>query len=207
MKLSFCTINDMIMNEDIKFRFNTLKQPIFNFYSTSCYGVPLKNLCPRKEIVDKYLLNNSFEDGDESTYKFDMEYANQLYNDENSFIDLMVLMFAVNGGNVANNSEEEILKGGDVIVLTNYSNIFMQVILDSLMKYIQQRYGIQSYIINDINDYDSLEYSEFSNTGMCNFISDVSRFLYLTSKDADDLYKKYSNDYYADYEYLFKRQI
>ena len=158
-------------------------------------------------MVFEYLLNNSFEDGDESTYKFDMEYANQLYNDENSFIDLMVLMFAVNGGNIANNSEEEILKGGDVIVLTNYSNIFMQVILDSLMKYIQQRYGIQSYIINDINDYDSLEYSEFSNTGMCNFISDVSRFLYLTSKDADDLYKKYSNDYYADYEYLFKRQI
>ena len=54
MKLSFCTINDAFMNEDIKFRFNTLKQPIFNFYSTSCYGIPLKNLGPSKEIVDKY---------------------------------------------------------------------------------------------------------------------------------------------------------
>ena len=205
MKLSFCTINDVFMNEDIKFRFNTLKQPIFNFYSTSCYGIPLKNLGPSKEIVDKYLLNNSFENGDEMTYQFDMNYASQLFNDDNSFIDLMILLFAVNGGNINYSNEEQVLKGGDVIVLTNYSNVFMQVILDSLMKYIQQRYGIQSYIINDINDYDSLEYSEFSDIGMCNFISDTARFLYLTSKDADDLYKKYSNDYYADYEYLFKR--
>lgn len=205
MKLSFCTINDAFMNEDIKFRFNTLKQPIFNFYSTSCYGIPLKNLAPSKEIVDKYLLNNSFENGDEMTYQFDMNYASQLFNDDNSFIDLMILLFAVNGGDINYSNEEQVSKGGDVIVLTNYSNVFMQVILDSLMKYIQQRYGIQSYIINDINDYDSLEYSEFSDIGMCNFISDTARFLYLTSKDADDLYKKYSNDYYADYEYLFKR--
>lgn len=193
MRLDFYTINNEAMSDCVRFKVTILKQPIFNFYSFSSYGIRLPYLGPTKDIVDKYLINTSFDNGDEMTYEFDRQYAIQLIQNNQSFMDLMQIMSALN---------DPTLKSNDVIVLTNYENPFVQIVMDSLIKFIQQRYGVQSYIINDVLDITDFDFSEFSMEGYNNFVNDMQRVAYLTTKDASDLYKKYGNDYYANFDYL-----
>ena len=102
--------------------------------------------------------------GDADTYLFDKEYANQLVSHTPSFIDLM---------NMLSNIEHQ----DEIILISNYSNRMIMPILDSLLKLIQERYGIDSYLINTLDDIDQFSVSEFASPMQYNiFVSDVQRY-------------------------------
>lgn len=113
-------------------------------YSSLAEGIPKLNLMP-----PQFTCNNEYE--------FDMMYASWLLSDPIAFHDLMVIMYAV-------------YEGLDVYLCASNIEI-VQPINESFIKFIQQRYGINCYIINDPED---LEYvrdygSGFSTEGIANF--------------------------------------
>ena len=78
-------------------------------------------------------------------------YAEQLMNDKASFFDFMKMM-----------SSLQSTEGSDeVIVVTNYTHPVVMPIVDSLVKFIQERYGIRSYISKYPEDIDPYTVSEF----------------------------------------------
>lgn len=146
--------------EWMKMREQMGQAQVFRFYTLSMYGMPLDHLLPNPTVL-QYLKESSF--GDEDTRQFDIAYANQLLKDPMSFTDVMTLL-------VSTQSVEE------SILSSNYTHPLVTPILDSFMKFLQQRYGIQCYIVNDPMDINNLAYSEFSKEGYDNYISDISRF-------------------------------
>lgn len=120
--------------------------PIYNFYSLLDCGIYLNNLRPVDEL--KILLRDSIF-GDSETLEFDKAYANQLIANPYSFMDLELLL-----GSVTNNES--------TILLSNYNNRVIMPILDSLLKLIQERYGLDYFIYNIVEDIDDTEYSQFS---------------------------------------------
>ena len=134
---------------------------VFNFYSLYAYGIPLNNLFPMPEVV-RLLVETM--DGDESSRDFDIAYANQLLMNPQSFIDLM---------NVLGNLE----KSDEVFILSNYTHPNMTGIVDSLIKFIQERYSLYPLIINTIEDIDEYQFCDFhSKEGYMRLISDLDRF-------------------------------
>ena len=52
----------------------------------------------------------------------------------------------------------------------------VEAIVDSLIKFIQERYSLQSFLINDIDDIDPFATSTFiTEGGYLNYIDDVKR--------------------------------
>lgn len=103
--------------------------------------------------------------------QFDIAYANFILNDENAFYDFMkIIMSLYNGLNVY------ILVGGN--------EGMYDFLTESLQKFIQSRYGIISYVINDISDWDSIveDRSTFSLNGLYTMDIDKERFTYLFAK-------------------------
>ena len=117
----------------------------YNFYSIVDYGYRLDNLHPSPEIM-KLLTDNGYGDGD--SIKFDQAYANQILTNDASFIDFMSLMHEIN-------------RDEETILMSNYTSPIIMPILDSLLKFIQQRYGINGFIVNTEDDLDPFTYSEF----------------------------------------------
>ena len=53
-------------------------------------------------------------------------------------------------------------------------------IIDSLIKYIQERYSINVYIYNDIGDINVLDSSDFqTKEGYMNYVEDMNRYMNL----------------------------
>lgn len=163
MKLSFMTITDWSMVYYLNIK-SSVK--IFNFYSMVEIGEYLNHLNPYPNIFS-YLQQDNGE-GDENTIQFDLAYVNQLLYDNDTFIDFMKIMMNL-----------EIYD--NVIVVTNYDNPYIMYVVESLIKIIQERYGIQSYIVNCIEDIDELNVSEFTQEGYLNYIQDMDRFKAITS--------------------------
>lgn len=153
--------NDQRLIEYISIRSISMARLPFNFYSLLQYGIMLNNLIPVPEVMS--LLKQS-RYGDADTYLFDKEYANQLISHTPSFIDLM---------NLLSNIEHQ----DEIILISNYSNRMIMPILDSLLKLIQERYGIDSYLINTLDDIDQFSVSEFASPMQYNlFVSDIQRY-------------------------------
>jgi len=153
--------NDQRLIEYISIRSISMARLPFNFYSLLQYGIMLNNLIPVPEVMS--LLKQS-RYGDADTYLFDKEYANQLISHTPSFIDLM---------NLLSNIEHQ----DEIILISNYSNRMIMPILDSLLKLIQERYGIDSYLINTLDDIDQFSVSEFASPIQYNlFVSDIQRY-------------------------------
>lgn len=153
--------NDQRLIEYISIRSISMARLPFNFYSLLQYGIMLNNLIPVPEVMS--LLKQS-KYGDADTYLFDKEYANQLISHTPSFIDLM---------NLLSNIEHQ----DEIILISNYSNRMIMPILDSLLKLIQERYGIDSYLINTLDDIDQFSVSEFASPMQYNlFVSDIQRY-------------------------------
>ena len=153
--------NDQRLIEYISVRSIAMARLPFNFYSLLQYGIMLNNLIPVPEVMN-LLKQSSY--GDSDTYLFDKEYANQLIMHTPSFIDLM---------NMLSNIEYQ----DEIILISNYSNRMIMPILDSLLKLIQERYGIDSYLINTLDDVDQFSVSEFSSSMQYNvFVADIQRY-------------------------------
>lgn len=162
MKLQFININDMRLLEYVKDKARAENAPVFNFYSMLDFGYRLEGLKPLPNIMQNLSYANSFRD-DNYTVQFDKAYAYQLLYNEPSFIDLMRVLSMVE------NTET-------VIVVTNHSHPVVEAIVDSLIKFIQERYSLQSFLINDIDDIDPFATSTFiTEGGYLNYIDDVKR--------------------------------
>ena len=139
----------------------------YNFYSILDYGIRLDHLYPKDELLP--LLKETM-DGDGNSLQFDQAYARQILQDDPTFIDFMTLMHGV-------------IKDEETILISNYTSPLIMPILDSLLKAIQQRYGINGFIVNTMDDLDSLSSSEFGTLQQqLTFSEDCVRFAKLTGK-------------------------
>ena len=162
MKLQFIDPSSPILMDYIVTKGDSGKAAVFRYYTLFMYGYPLNCLQPKPDII-KYLFES--QDGDESSRTFDQLYADQIINDKGSFFDFMTFM-------------EALQNYDEVIIVSNYMHPNVYPILDSLMKLIQQRYGIRSYIINDIYDIDLFALSDFeTEIGYQNYLRDVEWYL------------------------------
>lgn len=145
----------------VKTKCEIKKCPVFRFYSLIMYGMPVEKLAPLPSVTQ--LLRESHF-GDSNTKDFDIAYANQLLMNPSSFVDLMQIM-----GSFQHVEE--------TIILSNYTHPLVYPILDSLMKFIQQRYSIESYIVNDLMDINDFKVSNFgTDIGYQNLMQDLDRY-------------------------------
>ena len=153
----------------------TQKLP-FNFFSIVNFGIRLDNLCPDTNLL-KYLAEDKVTGKDES-FKFDCGYATQIITNEKTFIDFMTLM-------------DDVVNSDETILMSNYTSSFVMPILDSLLKFIQERYGICAFIVNTLDDIDSLSTSEFGTFAqqMC-YSTDFERYAKLTKKPIGSVTQK-----------------
>lgn len=162
MKLTFMTITEPEMIQYLR----TSSACIFNICSMIDIQKPnLHHILPYDNIFQYVIQDNN---GDESSIMFDKAYANQLMFDKNTFCDLMVLMTSLD-------------KYDEVIAVVNYNNPYVAYAIESLVKCIQERYGVQSYIVNCMDDIDTWAISEFTPEGYMNYIQDVDRFKSMNS--------------------------
>jgi hypothetical protein len=144
------------------------KQP-FNVFSILDYGYRLDKLAPLNDFLE-YLKED--ETGDTNSIQFDQKYAQYILGNDEAFIAFMSIMSKV--------IDEE-----DTIVISNYNSPALMPIIDSLLKLIQQRYGINAFIVNTIEDLESihLKYNEFGSYEQhLTFVNDVERFSKLTKQ-------------------------
>lgn len=162
MKLEFININSQELLNYVKMKAESGVVPVFNFYSVIQIGEWVRALEPLPNVFERLSFAFTFND-DQYTLDFDRQYAFQLLSNQNSFTMLMKIMMLVETMD-------------EVIVITNHSNPYVEVVVDSLIKFIQQRYSIQSYIINDIGDIDSFATSNFkTEEGFNNYMMDVNK--------------------------------
>lgn len=139
----------------------------YNFYSIIDYGIRLDHLYPNENLLP--LLKETSE-GDANSLRFDQAYATQILNDKDTFIAFMTLMHGV-------------IRDEETILMSNYTSPTTMPILDSLLKFIQQRYGINGFIVNTMDDLDGLKSSEFGTLQQqMVFADDCVRYAKLTGK-------------------------
>jgi hypothetical protein len=135
------------------------KAAIFRMYALEMIGTPLKALMP---LADTMLYLNPTVEGDENSRIFDEKYANQLSNFPATKFDLAILL-------------EQLQLKDEVYVVCNYTHPTVGPIVDSLSKYIQQKYTFQGiYLVNDLEDIDEFAASEFdTDEGYEAFVKDI----------------------------------
>lgn len=160
--------NDPRLVEYITLKSISMARLPYNFYSILQYGIMLNHLIPIPEVM-QLLRDSAYGDGD--SLIFDKSYAHQLLAHDPSFVDLMSLL---------SNIEYQ----DEVILISNYNNRVIMPILDSLLKLIQERYGIDSFLINTIDDIDTLSTSEFASPFQYQtFVSDLQRYYKLIKQN------------------------
>ena len=117
-------------------------------------------------------------DGDVSLIPlFDIAYGKYIMNNNDAFIQFMNIMIP------AFNSPETLVQ-----ILINKSD-FRDAITESLAKLIQQRYGYNIYIINDIEDFLYTDESDFSIPGLFTMDEDLARWRCLIPPQGADTYE------------------
>ena len=160
MKIEFVDVrNDMRLMNYILTK-ETIGCPIYRFYSLVMYGKELPNLEPLPTIIH-FLQECDY--GDSNSVEFDKAYALQLLTYQKSFKDFMTLI-------------KDIDNVPEVILITDYNEPSGMVVADSLIKFIQERYGLQTYVIKDLMDIDDNLYSEFSGNGYATFMNDLDLY-------------------------------
>jgi hypothetical protein len=160
MKLTFIDITSPQLLDYVQTKEYSGKAAVFRFFALEMIGTPLKGLEPISTIMP-YLSPCNDAYGDESTRLFDGQYARQLSELPESRFALGVIL-------------EQLQLVDEVIIVSNYNHPVITDIVDSLCKYIQQKYNLQAYIVKDIDDIDPFSLSEFgSNEGYQNYVKDV----------------------------------
>ena len=100
------------------------------------------------------------------TVDFDIAYANRILTDDQMFDALMHI--------VANSYQ------GYMVILLVYRDPYRDAIMESLIKFIQQRYGYNSWLIESIEDIECLKESYYTPMGI--------QYLDMDLKKHDELY-------------------
>lgn len=144
-------------------------------YNLSSYysDVPTLNmLIPSSEYIPEELM-----EGDCSLPVFDIEYHKFIFENNEAFMQFMNLIIPVFGS-------PEVL----VQILINQSE-FRDIITESLIKLIQQRYGYNAYIVNEVDDFLYTEESSMSIPGLFIMDQDLHRWRSLMPVQEYDMYE------------------
>lgn len=131
-------------------------------YNLSSYyndAPTLNALVPSPEYIPQNVLL-----GDVTDPIFDIEYHKYILENQYSFMQFMSIMVP------AFTSPDTL-----VHIMIQQSN-FRDVITESLLKLIQQRYGYNVCIVNEINDFLYVEESDFSIPGLFTLDQDLARW-------------------------------
>lgn len=126
---------------------------LFNLSSPIEEGIGLNNLIPPFHPMD--------------SKDFDMFYANYIVINDLAFIDLMKIVYSL-------------YEGKTVLILVGL-NDYQVLITESLLKFIQQRYGINGNIINELEDLRFVNDSDLTVAGLYDLDQDKERFVHLTA--------------------------
>lgn len=102
--------------------------------------------------------------GANSEYEFDIKYMNWILGNDNNFCSLMTII--------------NDLVSRDVFLLISNDN-WSKILIESLLKLIQQRYGINGVYIDTEDDLLYAEDSGFSDYGVLNLDEDRTRYMNL----------------------------
>lgn len=128
---------------------------VYNMGSIHQTGMNISNLIPAYNTIDNK--------------EFDLYYANSLLHDKTLFITYMQIIY-------------DLYMGFNVFVLVNGTKgDYSEYAVESLIKFIQQRYGIISNVLESEEDFDTLVEHDFSLTGLYNLDIDKEKFNILTS--------------------------
>lgn len=130
-------------------------------YNLSSYyndAPTLNELIPNADIPEEVL------QGDCTGPEFDIAYHNYILNNPASFMQFMSLI-------VPAYTDPDVL----VQVMIRPSR-FRDILTESLLKLIQQRYGYNVYVVNELEDFLYVDESDFSIPGLFNMDQDVARW-------------------------------
>lgn len=153
---SIKNIPDRIL-EELRIR-QVIKYNLSSYYEDIPY---LINLLPNTEYIPVEVASGEVDSPD-----FDIDYHNYIFdiNKSQAFISFMQIIIPVY-------MHPDIL----VQILIEESS-YRDVITESLVKLIQQRYGYNSYIIHHVEDFETMREQEFSIPGL--FMMDQDLMLY-----------------------------
>ena len=107
--------------------------------------------------------------GSNSEYEFDVNYMHWILDNDGNFYTFMNIIV-------------DLYKGIDVFIITSEDE-WSEILIESLMKLIQQRYGILSAKINNVDDLIYATDSSFAEGyGIFNLDGDIERYDYLVQK-------------------------
>ena len=136
---------------------------VFNFTSLYSGYRSLSALATSMHSVNNSALpTNLFVE----TVEFDMNYANAILNNPLMFQALMNIMV---------NSYQ-----GKTVILLVHREPYRDALMESLIKFIQQRYGYNAWIVNDIDDISCIREVPFTPYGITTLDEDIKRY--------DDMY-------------------
>lgn len=115
--------------------------------------------------------------GDRSDPSFDIAYHNYIINNPQAFVEFMSIITP------AFMSPETLVH----IMIKNSE--YRDVITESLVKLIQQRYGYNVCIINEVDDFIYAEESDFSISGLFAYDADLVRWRELVPYQEGELYE------------------
>lgn len=101
--------------------------------------------------------------GANNEYDFDMKYMNWIFANDNVFLEFMKIIMNLY---IAN----------DVFLVISQDDEWSRILIESLLKLIQQRFGINAVEINNIEDYYNANDTEFEDYGIANLDIDKQRF-------------------------------
>ena len=98
--------------------------------------------------------------------QFDIDYANYIFSNDLIFMEFMKIVYPL-------------YIGADVFLLVSRNENTHDIITESLCKLIQQRYGYNYQLLNDKDDIDYYDDSNFNIYGIQTFDIDKERMTYL----------------------------
>ena len=135
---------------------------IYNFSSLMEIGIPM-NLLPPNNL------------GAINEYDFDCKYMQYIMMNDYTFGSMMSMMM-----DIYNNNDVFILIADENDSFFNPDVASWNTILiESFLKFIQQRYGMNATLIESEEDINCMEFAEFSDYGIMNFDEDKERFTYM----------------------------
>ena len=120
------------------------------------------NFTGMNESTEKLSING-MESIDVSSPEFDKYFAEVVYNNDDNFISFFRII-------------QLLMAGEDIYICISNGNV-LDFLNESLEKFIQQRYGYNYQMINDISDIDYYDDSSFSVPGLYNYDIDQERYM------------------------------
>ena len=135
---------------------------IYNFSSLKEIGIPL-GLLPSNNL------------GAIDEYEFDCKYAQFIMMNDYLFFSMMNMMMDLYNGTdvfILIADDEESFFNPDV-------SSWNSILIESFLKFIQQRYGLTAALVETPDDLNTLEYVECSDYGLMNFDEDKERWTFM----------------------------